>query len=257
MVWTLTYRGGILVTLGRLLGSSPSLPLWAFAVRAAVTFLGLVFMTRLSGRREVATLDPYSFVVAITVGSLASPPLADPRASVVTALAAIAVFYTMHIVFYLFERSSPKLAKLVGDEPVVLVENGKVVEDNLMKVHYNMDNLLMQLRLKDAPSLADVEFAVLEPAGELSVVLKSQSRPATPADLGLKPPGKGWPLTLVHDGRVNTANLESIGQDEQWLRNVLRGKGIIDLKDVLYLAIDQQQNIYADFIRPSQFKYLK
>lgn len=226
-------------------------------VRAVVIYLGLIFLTRLSGRREVATLDPYSFVVAITVGSLASPPLAEPRLSTLISLGAIAVFYTLHIIFFLLERASPHIAKLVGDEPIVLVENGKVVEDNLMKVHYNMDNLLMQLRLKDAPSLADVEFAVLEPSGDCSVVLKSQSRPATPADLGLTPPAKGWPLTLVHDGRINAVNLESIGQNEQWLRNVLRAKGITDLKDVLYLAIDQQQNIYADFIRPSQFQYLK
>ncbi len=245
------------MTLARLFGSAPSLPLWAFAVRSAAIYLGLILITRLSGRREVATLDPYSFIVAITVGSLASPTLADPRSSLLVALAVIGVFYTLHLLFFFLERSSPLLAKLVGDEPLVLVENGKVVEDNLMKAHYNMDNLQMQLRLKGVFSPGDVEFAILEPSGEMSVVLKSQARPATPADLGLTPPPKGWPLTLVADGQINEENLRMIGQDEQWLREVLRAKGIADLKDVLYLAVDQQQNIYADFIRPSQFKYLK
>lgn len=245
------------MTLARLFGAAPSLPLWAFAVRAAVLYLGLIFLTRISGRREVAALDPYSFVVAITVGSIASPPLADPRSSAYAALAVIAAFYTLHLILFYLEQASPILAKLVGDEPLVLVENGKVVEDNLMKAHYNMDNLLMQLRLKDAPNLSDVEFAVLEPSGEMSVVLKSQARPAVPADLGMSPPGKGWPVTLIADGQVNTENLRMIGQDEQWVREVLRAKGIIDLKDVLYLAIDRQQNIYVDYIRPTQIKYLK
>jgi uncharacterized membrane protein YcaP (DUF421 family) len=220
-------------------------------------YVGLIFLTRLSGRREVATLDPYSFIVALTVGSIASPPLADPRSSALGALAVIALFYTLHLILFYLEQSSPLLAKLVGDEPLVMVENGKVVEDNLMKAHYNMDNLLMQLRLKEAPSLSDVEFAVLEPSGEMSVLLKSQARPATPADLGLAPRGQGWPLTLIADGRVNEENLKAVGQGEQWLREVLRAKGITDLKDVLYLAIDRQQNIYVDYIRPSQFKYLK
>ncbi|MDI6871483.1 MAG: DUF421 domain-containing protein [Bacillota bacterium] len=245
------------MTLARLFGASTSLPLWAFSVRTAVIYLALILVTRLSGRREVSTLDPYSFVVAVTVGSLASPPLADAGASTFTALAVIGAFYTLHLILFFLEQSSPYLAKLVGDEPVVLVENGKVVEDNLMKVHYNMDNLLMQLRLKNAPSLSDVEFAVLEPSGDLSVVLKSQARPATPADLGLKPPEKGWPLTLIADGQINEENLRMIGQGEQWVRDVLRAKGIPDLKDVLYMAIDRQQNIYVDYIRPSQFKYLK
>lgn len=245
------------MTLARLLGTSSGLPLWAFTVRAAVIYVGLILLTRVSGRREVATLDPYSFIVAIVVGSIASPPLSEAGSSVLTALAVIALFYTLHLILFFLEQASPTVAKLVGDEPVVLVENGKVVEDNLMKVHYNMDNLLMQLRLKDAPSLSDVEFAVLEPSGDMSVVLKSQSRPATPADLGLSSPEKGWPLTLVSDGKINETNLRGIGKDEQWVREVLRAKGIPDLKQVLYLATDHQQNLYVDYIRPSQFKYLK
>ncbi len=245
------------MTLARLFGSTPSLPLWAFVVRSAVIYLGLILVTRLSGRREVATLDPYSFVVAITVGSLASPPLADPRSSTLVALAVIGAFYTLHLIVFFLEQSSPYLAKLAGDEPLVMVENGKVVEDNLMKAHYSMDNLQMQLRLKGAFSPGEVEFAVLEPSGDMSVVLKSQARPATPADLGLTPPPKGWPVTLIADGRINEENLRMIGRDEQWIREILRAKGIADLKDVLYLAIDQQQNVYVDFIRPSQFKYLK
>ncbi|MGE5553943.1 MAG: YetF domain-containing protein [Betaproteobacteria bacterium] len=245
------------MTLARLLGSAPSLPLWAFIVRSVLIYGALILFTRLSGRREVARLDAYSFIVAITVGSLASPPLADPRSSVLVALGVIGVFYTLHLLLFFLEQSSPLLAKLVGDEPLVLVENGKVVEDNLMKAHYNMDNLQMQLRLKGAFSPGDVEFAILEPSGDMSVILKSQARPATPADLGLKPPAKGWPVTLIADGQINEENLRMIGRDEQWIRDVLRAKGITDLKDVLYLAIDQQGNIYADFIRPSQFKYLK
>lgn len=245
------------MSLVRLLGSAPGLPLWAFVLRSAVMYLGLILFTRLSGRREVARLDAYGFIVAVIVGSLASPPLAEPGSSVWVALAVIGVFYTLHLITFFLEQASPKLSKLVADEPLVLVENGKVVEDNLMKAHYNMDNLLMQLRLKGFPGLSDVEFAILEPSGEMSVVPKSQARPATPADLGLSPPGGGWPMTLIADGRVNEENLRALGHDEQWVRDVLRAKGIANLKDVLYLAIDRQENIYVDYIRPSQFKYVK
>lgn len=245
------------MTLAHLLGPASSLPLGGFILRSIVIYFSLLLFTRLSGRREVARLDAYSFVVAVTVGSIASPPLARADSSVVAALAAIILFYTLHLILFYLEQSSPVLAKLFGDEPLVLVENGKLVEDNMMKAHYNTDNLLMQLRLKQIPSLSDVEFAVLEPSGDISVVPKSQSRPVTPADLGMSPPGEGWPLTLIADGRINAENLAAAGHDEQWLRDVLRAKGIVNDKDVLYMAVDRQGNVYVDYIRPTQWQYLR
>ncbi|MGE5507967.1 MAG: YetF domain-containing protein [Chitinophagales bacterium] len=245
------------MTFLHLVDASDHLPLWGFAIRAVLVYLGLIFCTRLTGRREVAALDPFSLVLALTVGSLGSPPLANSRASLFSALVAIAVFYSVHLVFFFLEKASPVFAKLVGDEPLVVVENGKVVEDNLLKAHYNMDNLLAQLRLKGFLHLSDVEFAVVEPSGEFSVVPKAQARPATPADLGLKPPERGWPVTIVHDGRLNQENLAQSGHDEQWVLSTLRSKGIERLEDVMYMSVDDQENVYVDFIRPSRWQYLK
>jgi uncharacterized membrane protein YcaP (DUF421 family) len=245
------------VTITRILGPTSTLPLWGYALRAVIVYAALVFCTRLTGRREVAGLDAYSLVVALTVGSLGSPPLADASASLSAALISIALFYSLNFVFFYLERRSPVLAKLFGDEPLVLVENGKVVEDNLLKAHYNMDNLLGQMRLKGALHLADVEFAVLEPSGDFSLALKSQARPATPGDLGLSPPERGWPVTIIHDGRLNRENLAGTRHDELWVRTTLQSKGIDRLEDVLYMSVDDQENVYVDFIRPSRWQYTK
>jgi uncharacterized membrane protein YcaP (DUF421 family) len=226
--------------------------LWVFPIRATLIYLGLLLATRISGRREVATLDPYSFVVAITVGSLASPPMVDAKSSVLIVLTAIFAFYSLHIIMWWLEGRFPVFAKLVGDEPLVLVENGKLVEDNMMDAHYNLDNLMSKLRYKGAPDIQDVEFAVLEPSGELSVLKKSQSRPVTKGDMNIQSPGTGWPRVVVADGVVNHENLDMTGHNEAWVFDQIKAKGIDDIQKVMLMVVDREDNVYVDYIRPSQ-----
>lgn len=231
--------------------STSQLAWWGFVLRSTIVYFALVLASRLTGRREISRLDPYSFSLAIVIGSIASPPLADPRIPLVVVLLGIFLLYALGEIFYGLELLNiGPIAKMVGDEPLVVVENGKIVEDNLMKAHYNLDNLMMQLRLRDAPNISDVEFAVLEPNGELSVVKKSQKEAVTPRDLGLATGYEGLPTVLIEDGRIRQENLAKVHLTEEWLVQQLQQKGILNLKDVLLASLDTEGNLYVDYIRP-------
>lgn len=233
--------------------STTQLSSWGFMIRTTVLYFALVALSRLTGRREISRLDPYSFALAITIGSVAAPPMADPRSSVLVAVLGMALLYALQELFYALETLNwGPLSKVLGDEPLVLVENGKVIEDNLLKAHYNLDNLLMQLRLKDVASLSDVEFALLEPNGQLSVVKKSQQEAVTPRDLGISTGYEGMPTILVQDGRILRENLARVHLTEEWLWDQLHQKGINELKDVLVASLDTQGNLYVDYIRPQR-----
>lgn len=236
-----------------LLYSAEEVPWWGFILRTTILYFTLVICSRLTGRREISRLDPYSFSLAIVIGSIASPPLADPGASPLVAILGIFLLYALGEGLYGLELlNRAPISKAIGDEPIHVIKGGKIVEDNLMKTHYNLDNLLMQLRLQDAPNIHDVEAAILEPNGQLSVVKKAQKEAVTPGDLGLTTSYEGLPTVLIYDGKIKKDNLGKVHLTEDWLFQQLQQKGINKLQDVFLASIDTQGNLYVDFIRPAQ-----
>jgi len=136
--------------------------------------------------------------------------------------------------------------KILSDEPTVVVHNGVILEGNMHKMRYTVDDLTSQLRQKNAFNIADVEYAIAEPNGELSVLLKGQVAPVTPQDLNVPAKYKGVPSELVVDGVIIQQNLKQNNLDEDWLLGELHKQGIQSLKDVFYASLDQDGNLYID-----------
>src|SRR5690606_35132866 len=135
--------------------------------------------------------------------------------------------------------------KLLDGEPTVVVQNGQILEGALKRLNYNLDDLRMQLRSQGVFSMGEVEFAIVEPGGQLSVLKKSQLLPATPADLNIPTSYKGPATELIVDGHIVHANLEQLGLTEAWLVEQVRGRGH-EMADVYYAELDTQGNLYID-----------
>jgi len=131
----------------------------------------------------------------------------------------------------------------------VVIHNGKILEDNMRKMRYNMDELLMQLREKDVFDIGDVEFAILEPDGSLSVALKSQQKPVTRSDLNLQSNYEGISTELVVDGEVIHQNLKQVGLDEKWLLNELQKQGVKDIGEVKLAALSSKGDLFVDLTK--------
>lgn len=167
-----------------------SLTILQWVLRAVTVIAWLWLVTKLTGQREIARLNCFDFVVAIAVGSIAAQPLATPRADLLGPIVSIGVLGLAHIALAYLALKSAGFRRIAQEEPLVLVQNGKILDEMMKKARFSLDDLLAELRLKNVAHLRDVAFAILEPNGQLSVILKSQTRPVTPQDLKVPPQGQ-------------------------------------------------------------------
>lgn len=163
--------------------SQESLSLLQWILRGFVMFWWLLFMTKLMGQREIGRLTAFDFIVAFAIGGTAAGVLNNSRNGLLGAIATIGTFVALDIIVAYLALKNSKFRRIVQDEPLVLIQNGRIIDKMLRKARFNLDDLLMELRMNNIPNLYDVEFAILESNGKLSIIPKSQSRPLQPRDL--------------------------------------------------------------------------
>ena len=224
--------------------ATENLPLWAFAVRTVIMFVFLVAAVRVMGLREVAQLSPFDFAVAVTIGSIAATPLGRSNSSLVDALISVAAFAGLEVLLALIGLRSRPLANLLTGTPTILIADSRIIERNMRRTRVNNEELLSLLRIQNVPDPADVEFAVLEPNGRLSVVKRSQVEPATPRDLGLPTPYRGLPTVLVDDGEVKDDALAGTGLTRAWLLAELKKRGLLP-QGVLLAVLNSEGFLYV------------
>ncbi|GAV22175.1 DUF421 domain-containing protein [Carboxydothermus pertinax] len=215
-------------------------------LRSLAAFIAVLIITKLIGKSQLGQLTISDYINGIVIGSIAANVAVDLRTNVVHYLTGMAAFGALTILVQWAGLKNRNVRKLLQDEPTIVIHNGKILEHNMKLMRYTMDDLMMQLREKGAFNVADVEFAVAEPNGELSVLLKSTKRPVTPEDLGLNPPYEGVPAELVVDGELIEQNFEQHGLAKEWFFNYLKEQGITNLKDIAYAQIDANGQVYID-----------
>lgn len=218
---------------------------WALFYRTAVLYLTVLLAIRIMGKREVGQLSAFDLVVAIMIAELAAMSMEQIDMPLHEGIIPIFTLVALEILLSYLSLKSHTIRGIVDGGPSIIIANGKVLEREIRKMRYNMSDLLGQLREKDVPNIADVQFAVLETSGELSVVLKGDKRPVTPADLGLPTKYEGLPTPLIFDGHIHFKNLRGLHLDEEWLQKELRSHGVERVKDVLFASLDTDGNLYV------------
>lgn len=216
-----------------------------WVIRAAVMYTWLLFIAKLMGQREVGRLTLFDFVISIIIGTVSASPLTNSRTDVSGAIIAVSTLGAFDIALSYLSLWNAKFRRVVQDEPIVLVQNGQLLEDTMRRTRFNLDDLLAELRQNNVPNLSDVEFAILEPNGKLSVIPKSQARPLTPRDLNVPTPYEGMPTVLIEDGNILQDNLRKNQLDETWLLGQLRQQGVNNPNDVLAVMLDTQGRLFV------------
>jgi uncharacterized membrane protein YcaP (DUF421 family) len=215
--------------------------------RTTLGFIALVVLARISGKQLIAQLTLLEFIIAITIGSTASTLSVNRSEPFLPGLLGLTLWIFYGLVLNYAAVRSRRLGKIIRGEPTILIENGRILEKNLAKLpNFSLDDLLGRLRVKGVFDPSEVEFAVLELDGALSVLRKSQFRPVQPRDLNLPTSYEGLALELVYDGRIVAKNLKGAGLDEDWLRKTLRSRGIDKLSDVFLALLSTDGNLYVD-----------
>ncbi|MFZ5633166.1 MAG: DUF421 domain-containing protein [Bacillota bacterium] len=195
------------------------------AYRTVLVYFMALLVVRLMGKREIGQLSPFDFVVAIIVAEIAAIPMQSPTVPLWHTVVPLTVLALLEIGLSFSALYHRKLRVFLDGRPQVVIEGGRILKHEMRRARYNLDDLLSQLREKGYPRPEDVEVAVLETSGRLSVIPKSSKRPVTPEDLGLSPAYEGLPAVLVMDGEIARENLERNGLDTAWLESKLGEMG--------------------------------
>ncbi len=212
--------------------------------RTLILYIIVVLVMRIMGKRQIGQLQPFELVVAIMISELAAVPMQNTGIPILSGIIPIVTLLAAQIIMSYLAIKSQRARALICGKPTILIENGKIIESNLKKEFCNLNDLLEQLRIKNVPNISDVEYAILETNGQLSVIPKSQKRAVTPADMSVQTEYEGLPLDLIIDGQIVSKNLEKASLDEDWLRAQLAQKGLGSLKDVLFASIDTSGRLY-------------
>ncbi len=226
--------------------SVPAISPAAVILRGLFTYVWLLAFVRLMGQRELGRLTVFDGVVAITVGTIAAFPVTQPQVSLLMPLLGIAAWSLAHLGTSVAGNYWPAWRRVAAGEPVVLVKDGKLLEENLSASRLTMDDLMSELRLRGVPRLQDVEFAVLEPRGRISVFRRAETQPASRADLKLPAEHTGLPTFVILDGRILYDNLKDSGFSEAWLKDRLRRENIKDVREVKAAQLDAAGSLYVD-----------
>jgi len=213
-------------------------------IRTLILFVLVVVVLRLMGKRQIGQLQPYELVIIILLSDLAAIPMQNIGVPLVSGMLPILTLLVAQVSLSYLALKNERARGIFCGTPSVLIENGKLVEKEMTRLRYNINDLLEQLRSKNVPNISDVEFAILETCGELSVIPKSQKRPVMPVDLNLPTNYEGLPIPLIIDGYVFQKNLKKINLNEDWLKNELQNFGIQNFKDVLFASLDTEGKMF-------------
>ena len=207
-------------------------------VRTAILYLVLIAVVRLMGKRQVGQMEPSELVVAMLVADLASIPMQNEGVPLFSGVVPILTVLGLELVLSALSVTSIRLRRLLCGKPVILIENGHLLQQNLRKTRMTVDELTGHLRLKDVLDLNTVQYAILETSGDLSVFLFPRYQPAPAGDAGIKTQPQGLPVSIIEDGKLMKQNLPYANKDTVWVRRTLK-KHKSTVKDTFLLTVDE------------------
>jgi len=208
--------------------------------RAIVLYFVVVFIMRIMGKRQIGQLQPYELVIALMISELASMPMQNIGIPLFHGIIPILTLLVLQVLISTLQLKSEVARLIFCGQPSILIEKGKINIKELKKNRLNLNDLLEELRLKDYYNLDDIEYAILETRGQITIIPKSELEPATRKDLNVKSSQNMLPVTLILDGKVNNRNLKLIKKDKSWLNEQLNKKNISSTDQIFLAILDSQ-----------------
>ena len=210
------------------------------ALGSTVSICALFILTRLIGKKQMAQLTFFDYVVGISIGSIAAEYAIYTDVGAQQGVTALVVFTMFSFAVSFISTKSYAGRKLLDGTPVILIERGRIIEKGLKKTKLTVNDLLEECRQKDVFDIADIEFAILETSGKLSVLLKSRNQPLTPKDMSVHTNYKGLCANVIIDGKAVQEHLRAINLDENWLHTELNKQSFEGCSNVLLAYVNTE-----------------
>lgn len=210
--------------------------------RTITLYLVLIVAVRFLGKRQIAQLEPSEFVVTLLIADLAAIPMQDGGIPLYSGLVPMLTVLGLELVLSVLSMRSIRLRKILCGKPVILMENGKVLQNNLLRTRITQDELTGHLREKGILDLQTVQYAILETNGNLSVFPFPKDMPAVAKDAGITVSHQFLPITIISNGRLLSDNLELAGKNAAWVQKIL-SENHAALEDTWLLTVDQGDRV--------------
>lgn len=216
--------------------------------RAIVLYIIVLIVMRLMGKREIGQLQPFELAISIMIADLASLPMTETGVPISNGIIPILGLLVMHLVISMLNMKSTKIREIICGKPSILIFRGKIDEEVLKRERFTINELEERLRDNNIFNIGDVEYAVLETSGQVTVIPKPNKRPTTPEDFNMEPKYEGIPYDLVVDGKVMYKNLEKIGKNYVWLQKQTEKFGIKP-EEALIVTIDGDNQFFCQSLK--------
>lgn len=213
--------------------------------RTFILYIFVVIVMRIMGKRQIGELQPFELVIAIMLSELASVPMQDTGIPLIHGLIPILTLMALEIIISFLTLKFRSLRKIICGEPSILIKHGKVEYDELKKQRFNLDDLMEELRMLGYLNISDIEYAIMETSGKITIIPKAGKSPVTREDLNINAPEEQIPVGIILDGHLDKAALINSGKDLNWLQKELNKNHIGSIKDVFIGMIDSQGNFFV------------
>lgn len=212
--------------------------------RAIVLYIIVLAVMRLMGKREIGQLQPFELAISIMIADLAATPMAETGIPITNGIMPILGLLVMHLIISMINIKSTKARQIICGKPSLLIFRGKIDQKVLKKERFTINELEERLRGNDVFNIGDVEYAILETSGQVTVIQKPGKRNVTPEDLNISPDYEGIPYDLVVDGKVMKENLKELGKNYKWLQKQTE-KFNMKPEEALVVTLDAKGQIYC------------
>jgi len=225
---------------------------WHTSLNTIVSFFWLLLVMRVLGKKQLGHVTFFSYITGIALGNVAGEVMIEKDVTILDGLVGMTLWALLTMAVEYVSLKSARARVLLDGEPSIVVQNGKLMEKALRAAKLNLDDLTMMLREKDVFALSEVDYAILEPNGKLSVLLKPEHESPTRKDQKLAAPKRSYlPTELVVDGKVVAQNLNEWMLTRDWLDEQLRQSGVRSAEDVLFAELQSDGSLYVDKKQPS------
>ncbi|WP_097026550.1 YetF domain-containing protein [Clostridium peptidivorans] len=213
-------------------------------IRTIILYFIVIIAMRIMGKKQIGQLEPFELAITIMISELASLPMQDTEIPLIHGVIPIITLITLQASLVILQLKSEKLRNIVNGKPSILIESGQIDIKELKHQKFNINDLMEELRLQGFYDIEDIQYAILETSGQLSIIPKTDSTPATKKDMNIKAKQDSLPITLILDGKINYENLRLIKMNENKLLSKLKSSGVSSVDEVFIALINSKGEFY-------------
>ena len=211
--------------------------------RALISLFTLFIVTKIVGKKQVSELSLFDYVIGISIGNFAAEMTINIESNEFNGILAVIIFGLVAYIVSWLSMKSIFLRRIMMGTPTIIIQDGKILKDNMKKVHLEINELLEECRIKGYFDISCIEYGIMEVNGDMSFLPKSQYKPLTPLDMNIIPNKTSIVANIIIDGKIMHSNLHLMNKDEEWLYKMLEKEKIDNIKDVLLCTLDKDSKV--------------